>query len=476
MNNHRQISGGKVPPQDIELEETVLGAIMLEKEALEDVIDNLHPDVFYKEPNRIIFKAILSLNDQNLPIDLLTISSELRKMGQLEIVGGIYYLTNLTDRVVSAANIEYHTSIIVEKYIQRELIKLSTETIESCYTGADSVFDIIGKSEITRDGLLSQITTKGEMTNRDLAIKTISNLRDNKDKPMGANGVLSGFRDIDKVTGGWQKSDLVIIAARPGMGKTSFVLKCAINSAKKYKKPVAVFSLEMSAEQLMNKQLSIETGIPLEKFKSMAFTDYDMKSLEIKQNEIGEYPIYWDETSAISVLELRAKCRKLKRKHKIEMVVIDYLQLMTTGKKEKNSFREQDISFISGSLKALAKELDIVVIALAQLSRKVEERADKRPMLSDLRESGAIEQDADMVCFLYRPEYYGKMTGPDGFPTAGVAEFIISKNRNGKQDDVEIKFIGKNTDFVDSDLSVAAAQEELQFVSATQDDPDDIPF
>lgn len=442
---------GKVPPQAKDLEEVILGSIMLEQGAIDEVIDILSPDMLYDPKHIEVYKCILDLYSKSSPVDLPSVNEALRKAGKIESIGGAMFLIGLTDRIVSTSNLEYHSRIISQKYIQRKLIETSSKTIKACYDDTEDVFDILSESEAERDAMLDQISTRKEVTNADLVRNVIEDIKRNRNKGGELTGVPSGLKEIDLITGGWQGSDLIIIAARPGMGKSAFTLVAAKNASKK-KKPVAFFSLEMSNAQLMNRLLSIETEIPLEAFRKKKFTDYEIKTLEIKQKELNSMDIFWDDTPALSVTEFRAKCRKLKRKHGIELIVIDYLQLMTAGSSHKGN-REQEISFISRSLKGVAKELNVPVIALSQLSRAVESRPGnaKRPMLSDLRESGSIEQDADMVCFLYRPEYYGLIEKENGESTVGLAEFIISKHRNGSLDDVELRFIGKTTNFIDGD-------------------------
>lgn len=440
---------GKLPPQAQDLEEVVLGSIMLESGAIDEVADILTPEMLYNPSHNEVYKCILKLYSENNPIDLSSVSESLRKAGKLDSVGGAMFLIELMDRIVATSSLEYHARIISQKYIQRELIKTSSKTIKACYDDTDDIFDIISESELERDKMLDQITTRKEVTNAELVKSTIAEIKRTLNTGNDITGVPSDLREVDLITGGWQPSDLIILAARPGMGKSALALVAAKNAAKN-KKPVAFFSLEMSNPQLMNRLLAIESEIPLEAFRKKRFSDYEIKTLEIKQREVEKLDIFWDDTPALSVTELRAKCRKLKRRYGIELIVIDYLQLMTVGGQFKGN-REQEIGFISRSLKGIAKELNVPVIALSQLSRGVESRPDKRPMLSDLRESGSIEQDADMVTFLYRPEYYGLTEKENGDGLIGVAEFIIAKHRNGSLDDVELKFIGKTTNFVNPD-------------------------
>lgn len=464
---------GKLPPQAVDLEEAVLGALMLEKDALSTVIDILKPETFYSDAHQKIFEAIYNLFQKSSPVDLLTVTSELRKMGALEIVGGAYYITRLTDRVVSAANIEYHARIISQKYIQRELIRISSEIINNAYDDTTDIFDLLdnaekGLFEIAQNNLRRD-TRKMDDIMRE-AINSLEKLRDRTDS---LTGVPSGFTALDRVTSGWQPSDLVIIAARPAMGKTAFVLSCARNAAVLHDKPVAVFSLEMSSVQLVNRLISGETEIEQEKLRKGSLADHEWEQLHARIGRLTEAPLLIDDTPALNVFEFRAKCRRLKAQYDIQMVIVDYLQLMHGKSDGKGGNREQEIGSISRALKSVAKELNIPVLALSQLSRAVESRpgASKRPMLSDLRESGSIEQDADMVLFLYRPEYYGLTEDEEGRPTAGVGEVIIAKHRNGETATVPLRFVGKYVKFTDLEDDFGAAsfggglQDPLSFSS-----------
>lgn len=445
---------GKLPPQALELEEVILGAVMIEKDAILDILDFLKPEAFYIEANQKIYAAVVSLNMRNEPIDIMTVSSELKRLGQLEIVGGAYYVTKLTSNVVSSANIESHARIVQEKYILRELIRTSSDVITSAYDHTLDVFELLSKSEFERDNLLQSVTSKKEVSNSDLFRNTITKLGEKKENENGVTGIPSGFKDIDAITGGWQKSDFIIIAARPGMGKTSFALQNLINACFDFGKCGAFFSIEMSMGQLMNKQLAIVADVPLYKFRKNQLTDYDWQRIHSKSGLISDAKIHWDDTPGISLIELCSKARRLKKRFDIEFLMIDYLQLIKTGL-NKNGTREQEIGTISRGLKSLAKELDIPVFALSQLSRAVESRPGiqgKRPMLSDLRESGSIEQDADMVMFLYRPEYYGILEDEAGESTDGIAEVIIAKHRNGETDEVITKFNKNTTGFMELNL------------------------
>ncbi len=442
---------GKVPPQALELEEAVLGAIMLEKDAIISVIDILKPETFYKDIHRVIFEAVLELSKRIEPIDLLTVSEELKKNEQLEMVGGPYFLTQLTSCVASAAHIEFHARIISQKFIQRELIRISTLIQEKAFDSTIDVDDLLDFSESqlfdVAFGNIKKETQKIDAV-IDLAIKRIEEI---SGRAEGLSGVPSGFTKLDRITSGWQPSDLIVIAARPSMGKTALVLTMARNMAVEHNKGVAFFSLEMSSIQLVNRMIVSETGLPAEKIRNGNLKKYEWEQLEIQLKNLVDAPIYIDDTPAISVFELRSKARRLKIQYDIQLLIVDYLQLMT-GPPDAQGNREQEVSSISRSLKAISKELDIPIIALSQLNRSVELRSgDKRPQLSDLRESGAIEQDADLVIFIHRPERYGLMQDAEGNSTKGMAEIIIAKHRNGPIGDLTLKFKTDQAKFMDMD-------------------------
>ena len=438
---NNQLIYGKVQPQARSLEEAVLGALMLDKDALSIIVDILQSDSFYVESHKLIYRSICTLYEKNHPVDLLTVSEELKKMGQLETIGGPFYLVELTNRVASSANIEFHARIIAQKYIQRELIRVSTDIIKESYEDTTDVFDLLDKAEQNLFTISEKNMKRGTVTISTLLNMAVKQYEELSKKEDGLTGVPSGFTNLDRVTSGWQSSDLIIVAARPGMGKTSFTLAIAKNAAIDFNMGVAFFSLEMPSVQLVNRLISMETQIAGEKLRKGKLEDYEWQQLYAVVDKLSSVPLYIDDTPGISVFELRAKCRRLKMQHDIQMVIIDYLQLMTVGGDSKGGNREQEISAISRSLKALAKELNIPVIALAQLSRAVEVRGgNKRPMLSDLRESGAIEQDADIVSFIYRPEYYGIVQDEDGNSTSGIGEIIIAKHRNGALDTIKLKW------------------------------------
>lgn len=442
---------GKVQPQAVDLEEAVLGAIMLEKDALTSVIDILKPDVFYKDQHRIIFYAIINLFSRSEPVDILTVTSELKKDGNIEIAGGAYYITQLTNRVASSANVEYHAHIIIQKYIQRELIRISSEIIKDAFEDTMDVFDMLDKAEQGLFTVSDSNLRRNTLDMNTLVKEALNYIEAAKNQEDQLRGVPSGFSELDRVTSGWQKADLIILASRPGMGKTALALTMARNMAVDHHKPVAFFSLEMSSIQLVTRLISAESLLPAEKLRKGDLADYEWEQLNSKISRLVDAPIYIDDTPALSIFELRAKCRRLKSQHNIEMVFVDYLQLMT-GNYDRQGNREQEISNISRSLKSLAKELDIPVLALSQLSRAVETRGgSKKPILSDLRESGAIEQDADLVLFIFRPEYYKIDQLDDGTPTTGLAQVSVAKHRNGPLADVNLKFINRYARFVDYD-------------------------
>lgn len=443
---------GKVPPQARDLEEIVLGALMLEKDALTTVMDIIKADSFYVTAHQLIYKACLSLFEKSQPIDLMTVTHELKKRGEMDEVGGAVFLSSLTERVASAANVEHYARIISQKYIQRELIRISSEIINDSYSETSDVFELLDKAEQSLFSVAEQNLSRNYDSMSNLVTQAIKQLEELQNQEDSLTGVPSGFTALDRVTGGWQKSDLIIMAGRPGMGKTAFVLSVARNAAVDFNKGVAVFSLEMASLQLVNRLISGEAEIASEKLRKGNMESWEWKQLTHKVEKLSEAPIFIDDTPGINIFELRAKCRRLKMQHDIQLVIVDYLQLMTgsnaDGKSSGN--REQEISSISRGLKGLAKELNVPVIALSQLSRSVETRGgDKRPQLSDLRESGAIEQDADMVVFLYRPEYYGMDVDEDNNSTKGIGEIIIAKHRHGSLETVRARFIGQFAKFAD---------------------------
>lgn len=446
---------GKIPPQAVDLEEAVLGAMMIDKKGIDDAIDILHSDAFYEIRHQEIYAAIYELFQNSQPIDLLTVSSLLKKKGKLDMAGGDFYLIRLTQKVASSAHIEFHARIILQKYIQRKLISISSEIIESSYDETSDIFDLLDSAEaklfeITQGNLKKSSEVAGSLVKQ--ALKKIQEIG-NKE---GMSGLASGFSKLDALTSGWQPSDLIIIAARPGMGKTAFVISMAKNMAIDFNHAVAIFSLEMSSVQLITRMISSETGLPSEKLRKGNLALHDWELLNYKVKSLSDAPIYIDDSPSLSIFDLRAKARRLVSQHGVKIIIIDYLQLMNAGGNNKGvGNREQEISAISRNLKALAKELEVPVIALSQLSRAVETRSggSKRPLLSDLRESGAIEQDADIVSFIYRPEYYGMLEWDDDERSSceGQGEFIIAKHRNGGLDNIRLKFTGHLAKFSDLD-------------------------
>jgi len=435
------VEAGKLPPQAVDIEEAVLGAIMLEKDAIHDVIEILKPESFYKETHAKIFRAIVDLFSREEPIDLLTVTQELRRKGILEEVGGPFYITQLTTRVMSSVHAEFHARIIHQKYIQRELIRVSTDIQERAFDESVDVDDLLNSSEQAMFEI-TQGSIKKDIQQINVLLKeALDNIHAAKDQGGSLSGIPSGYTKLDRITAGWQPTDLVIIAARPSMGKTAFVLSMARNMAVDHGCPVALFSLEMSAQQLIKRMIVSETEIDSDKIRTGKLDSDEWTQLETKLRKLTESPVFIDDTPALSVFEFRTKCRRLVQTHGIRIAVIDYLQLMTWTSDTKGN-REQEVSNISRSLKAIAKELNIPVIALSQLNREVEKRTglkNKRPQLADLRESGAIEQDADIVAFIHRPEYYG-FTDDGENSLEGIAEIIIAKHRNGALGEVQLAF------------------------------------
>jgi replicative DNA helicase len=444
-------SMGKLPPQNLEAEEAVLGALMIEKASISLVQDILRPESFYKEAHRIIYETILTLDSKGDPIDLLTVTNELRKNVQLEFVGGPYYLVELTQRVSSSANLEYHARIVSENFIKRELIKISSEITRDSFDYTTDVFDLLDHAQQQIFQIVDSNLKKKYASVRDILKEAIRELEAKRDNEGGLTGIPTGFSDLDRMTSGFQKSDLIIIAARPGMGKTAFMVSAMRNAAVQFGKPVAMFSLEMSSVQLINRLISAEAELMSDKITKGKLEPFEWQRLHERISNLSSAPIYIDDTPALSIMELRAKSRQLKSQYDIQMIIIDYMQLMRGSDPGKGGTnREQEIATISRGLKGLAKELNIPVIALSQLSRATETRGgDKRPMLSDLRESGSIEQDADMVIFLYRPEYYGILEDEEKNSTKGIGEVIIAKHRNGSLETIKLRFIGQFTKFAD---------------------------
>lgn len=472
---YNEIFGGKIPPSDLETEEVVLGALLIEPNALATVIDILQPEVFYKEAHQRIFAAILALYPIGEPIDVITVTNYLRKNGEIDFIGGPAYIAQLTDRVISAANIEYHARILIEKYIQRKLIEISNNIITEAYDATSDAFDILNEAE----NALFQINEQNlrrSFRSMPSVLQVVREQIETAYKNQGEyTGVVTGYYHLDQLTGGLQPSDLIIIAARPGMGKTAFALSMARNMAVEFGVPIAFFSLEMTAPQLVIRILSAQTQISSERIRKGELDDMEWMTLNEAMNKLSNVKLFLDDTPALSIFELRAKARRLKQAYDIQAVYIDYLQLMT-AKIDRNSNREQEIASISRALKALAKELNIPVIALSQLSRDVEKRSGtKRPQLSDLRESGAIEQDADIVIGIYRPEYYMKEEQVDEDKLAAVknkAEIILLKHRNGPLGTVNLYFLNQFALFTDEDISNINFEKQV-FESKINEDFDE---
>ncbi len=441
--------GGKLPPQARELEEAVLGAMMLEKEKITEVIEILSVDHFYVEQNKYVFRAIQEMFAEGESIDLLTVTQKLRNTGNLELAGGSYYLAQLTNRVTSGAHVEYHARILTQKFIQRELIRVSGEISREAFEDVTDAFKLLDESERSLYDIKNRSLKKGFSSISTLLHKAINDIQNKEKNEGGLTGIATGFSNLDRITSGFQRSDLIIVAARPGMGKTAFALSVARNAAVNFGKSVAIFSLEMQDLQLVNRLISAEAEIASDRIRSASLNDEEWRRLHQRTVRLDNAKIYLDDTPQLSVFDLKAKCRRMHSQHGLDMVVIDYLQLMRADDKNINN-REQEISHISRSLKGLAKELDVPVIALAQLSREVEKRQIKRPMLSDLRESGSIEQDADLVMFLYRDEYYGNQQDEAGNSVQGLCEIILAKHRHGETGTAPARFVAQYSKFEDA--------------------------
>lgn len=442
---------GRVLPQALDLEEAVLGALMLEKDGIITVQDYLSSESFYSEAHRIVYRAIENLSKELKPIDLLTVTERLKQEGLLKAIGGAQFLARLTQKVASASNLEYHATIVAQKFVQRELIRASDEILQRSFDESRDLSDLLNFAEQEIFRVAEGHISKEVQSSSNILRETMRLIEEASKKGGKINGVPTGFRDLDKLTLGWQPSDMIIIAARPSMGKTAFVLSMARNIAVEEQKPVAFFSLEMSATQLMMRLLVAEAQLPSTDVRSGRLTPEQWTHLEKSAKPLSEAPLFIDDTPALPVTEFRSKVRKLKAQHDIQLVIIDYLQLMT-GPQDTKGNREQEVAYISRTLKAIAKELNIPIIALSQLNRSVESQGgSKRPQLSNLRESGAIEQDADIVAFIHRPEYYGLTQLEDGTTTKNLAEIIIAKHRNGATDTIRMKFLNDFAQFRDFD-------------------------
>lgn len=436
---------GKIPPNDTEAEQAVLGSMLTDKDATIAAIEVLKEDDFYREDNKLIYRAILNLYNRSEPIDIITLKAELSSMGKFDAVGGLEYLADLPERVPTTANVERYIKIVEEKAVLRNLIKTANEIISLGYDPTEEVEDIMDSAERKIFDIMQSKNQKGYTPIKEVLVDTFAELEKLYNQKGHVTGIPTGYADLDYKTAGLHGSDLILIAGRPAMGKTAFGLNIAANAAVKAKVPVAIFSLEMSKEQLVNRILAIEAMVDNNKIRTGKLDEQDWSKLAGVLGPLSESEIYIDDTPGISVMEIRAKCRKLKLEKNIGLVVVDYLQLIQGTNKRVGS-REQEISEISRSLKILAKELNVPVIALSQLSRAPEQRPDHRPMLSDLRESGAIEQDADIVMFLYRDDYYNEES-----EKKNIAEIILAKHRAGSTGTVETLFLGEYTKFVNLD-------------------------
>ena len=476
---------GRQQPQAVDFEEVVIGACLIEQEAFGQIVDILKPKSFYETKHRLIFEAIQSLSAENKPIDILTVTEQMRVNGTLDEAGGPYYIAE----VVSSAHIEYHAKIIAQKALARELITYASRIQEDAFTEGQDIDELMQTAEgklfeLSKSNIKKDFVQIDPVLNE--AYKMIEEAAHNTD---GISGISSGFYQLDEITNGWQRSDLIIIAARPAMGKTAFVLSMAKNIAIDSRVPVAMFSLEMSNVQLVNRLLVNVCEIPSEKLRSGQLAPYEWQQLSVKMQALYGAPLYVDDTPSLSVFELRTKARRLVREHGVQLILIDYLQLMNASGMSYNS-RQEEVSTISRNLKALAKELNIPIIALSQLNRGVENRIagaateeqkdTHRPQLADLRESGAIEQDADMVCMIHRPEYYGIMKDTHNRSLKGIAEIIIAKHRNGKTGDVKLRFVGEFARFANmtdevpmpgEDPQSGLIQSKMNQVVLSDDDP-----
>lgn len=462
MNNNR------IPPQVVDIEESVLGAIMIDEDALINTIDRLRPEHFYKEENKEIFNAIFSLNAEGMDVDIMTVSEKLKKRGMFEAVGGSFKLSTLIERVASAAHVETYVKMLAEKYIQRELIRVSTQTLSNAYKETSDILELLDETETNFLAINDSNFNSQEKNMSTLSELVIKEIDDAQNSDSNTIGLPSGFGELDNITGGFQPGALIILAARPAMGKTAFALNIARNLAMKFNKSVAVFSLEMTATELMMRLVSSEAEVEGQRLKrGDQITTRELDKVKEKARELGNCKMYIDDNPGLNIMELKAKCKRMKKAHNIDMVFIDYLQLMN-GNDTRNNNREQEISYISRQLKALAKELAIPVLALSQLSREVEKRGgSKEPMLSDLRESGAIEQDADIVMFIYRPEYYGEREDSYG-STEGIAYINVAKNRAGSINKARLGFQGRYVKFTNLGITSSSIMANTSFDQQTQ--------
>jgi len=465
--------GGLKPPQAIDIEEAVLGALLLEPNVVPDVLDQIQAECFYKDAHKKIFESISALSTRNDPVDIYTVSDELTKRGLLEEVGGMAYLSQLSIKIGAAAHVEYHTKVLLQKFIQRELISISYDIQKQAFDDSLPVDDLVDSAEEKIFGLAERNMRNETETIKSIINQAVEEIEENQKREDSLSGVPSGYTGIDKITYGWQKADLIILAARPSVGKTAFVLTMARNMAVDYSIPVGIFSLEMPATHLVKRLMVSETGLSNEKIRgAKKMTQDEWNQLHQGLNKLSQSPLWIDDTPSLSIYEFRSKARRLVEKNQVKIIIIDYLQLMT-GPPELRGMREQEVAAISRSLKAIAKELSVPIIALSQLSRAVENRGgNKRPQLSDLRESGAIEQDADIVMFIHRPEFFGT---PDENTYPGKTDIIIAKHRNGEVTDVEMRFLASEVRFVDVNDG-ERYDDEVQYTSRESAMNNDYPF
>lgn len=455
---------GRVPPQAVDVEMAVLGAMLLEKEAIARALEVIDDTVFYKPAHQKIFAAMIALFERGEPVDLLTLIEELRRRGDLEKTGGEYYLTELTGKVTSAANVEYHAHIVLEKALMRQLITSSSEVMKRAFSDSEDALDLLDEAEQRIFQISEQRLKKTFVPMSEAVHQTMELLESIHGKHSGITGVPSGFSDLDNYTGGFQKSDLIIVAGRPSQGKTALVLSIARNASVLHNYPIGFFSLEMSTQQLVMRLICAEARVDAHSVRTGRLPEDEWKKLSTSVGRLYKAKMLIDDTPALGILELRAKARRLKAEHNVGLIIVDYLQLMQ-GPKNAQS-REQEISMISRSLKALAKEIGVPVVALSQLNRAVEARSDKRPVLADLRESGAIEQDADVVLFVHRPEMYGIEKDEEGQPTEGTAEIIVGKQRNGPTGKARLAFVRHYARFE----NLTRIREEVFLPPPKQDD------
>ncbi len=467
---------GNIPPQALDVEEAVLGALLIEPNCVDEAMDELSPGSFYSEKHRKIFEAMMSLNNEHVALDILSVSQKLKSRGELEAIGGTVALAQLSLKIGAAAHIEFYIRILKQKSIQRELITASYDILKTSYDESVNVDDLIDNAQ-TKIFAAIQNNVKKDVQEIGKVINDALEDLQKRQGQEGCSGVPSGFPSLDKITLGWQASDLIILAARPSVGKTAFVVNVARNAAVDFNIPVAIFSLEMPAKQLANRMMVTETRLSADKIKGgVKLQDWERQQLDIQLKNLSKAPIYIDDTPSLPVMEFRSKVKRLVNQKGVRLVVVDYLQLMQ-GPAELRGMREQEVAAISRTLKATAKEMNIPIIALSQLSRQSENRqgSNRRPQLSDLRESGSIEQDADMVIFIHRFDYQGLSDNPDD---VGRTQIIIAKHRNGAIADVNMRFRADEVRFVDEEESLVNQANSMAMASAMNDDipPFDIPM